>query len=220
MSTNLRTILEDHNIDPKEINSILQEYAASITKATKNEVKSDAKKKSKKPRMGKLHEVIGLSAKMIKKDIPDIRRGDGVVTDKDDRDRNEGRYIWDGEGIVDLRDSPDDYGNLPQEFTLNEFPDPRFFDEVIDHNVIRWIRFEPDDIIKIVPGKYFIVEITAQDGKDYQYKLEYSGKEKSAKSIYKKLPWDNGVIAIEDDRHYPDPTDTPVKDFVYMIYGM
>ena len=113
-----------------------------------------------------IYDVIDKRPMAVLKAHPNIRRGD-VVHVGDDDYRNMGKYLWDGKKAIELDYTIDDYGALPSSFTLNEFPDPRYFNESIDHNTIRWIQFTEKDIIDYQPGAKgnFKVEITADDGK-------------------------------------------------------
>lgn len=216
--SSLADILRNYDIDEEKVASILTDYANSLTislKKTKTEktkslapskkVKSypnssTPSKKVKSHSKSRAYLVTSLSPKIIKKEIPDIRRGDVVYDDKD-LNRNIGKYMWDGESIIELNYEHWDYGTLPSEFTLNEFPDPRYFDDSVESTAVRWIRFDVDDIVKIVPGKYFIVTIVAENGKEYSYKILYEDKKKTKKGIYNSLNFENGVLAIEDESH-------------------
>ena len=55
--------------------------------------------------------------------FPNIKRGDVVHTGFS-KHRNDGRYLYDGEKLVELSCELDEYGHLPSDFTLNEFPAP------------------------------------------------------------------------------------------------
>ena len=46
---------------------------------------------------------------------------------------NDGKYIFNGEEIIDLTGDPDDYGSIPEEFQIAEFPS-QYWHELIDYN--------------------------------------------------------------------------------------
>lgn len=55
--------------------------------------------------------------KLIKKGVP-VKWGDLISNKKVALDRNNGLYIWNGKKVVELASKPDDYGSLPEEFTI------------------------------------------------------------------------------------------------------
>lgn len=99
---------------------------------------------------------------ILQSDNADLRRGDFVFSETHLGYRNDGKYIFDGEEILNLNEEPDEYGSIPTEFQIGEFP-PRYWINLIDHN--NWIPFDvarnlPNltlDNIKCMPrldGKY------------------------------------------------------------------
>ena len=63
--------------------------------------------------------------------------------------RNEGVWIWDGNKIINLDDSIDDYGSVPSLFKVgNEFK-PNHWIDIIDHNSIIWLEDELLEKIEI-----------------------------------------------------------------------
>lgn len=90
--------------------------------------------------------------------------------------RNEGRYIFDGENIVELDTSVDDYGALPPEYKFPAFPlnywyDPLSREYLIDHNEIQWIdlpQFE-DELRRNLRGPI-------QPDQGYATFIDYQGK--------------------------------------------
>src|SRR3989338_9466406 len=73
----------------------------------------------------------------IKLFITEIKRGDTVsLYEKNKRYRNDGTYIFDGISVINLQDTPDDYGTLPKTFESSEDNSfhPRYFENVIMHN--------------------------------------------------------------------------------------
>lgn len=63
----------------------------------------------------------------------DLRRGDIIFVQPQLGYRNDGKYIYDGEHILELADEPDDYGTIPEEFQAGEFP-PMYWVNLIVHN--------------------------------------------------------------------------------------
>jgi hypothetical protein len=64
-----------------------------------------------------------------------IKRGDLVILERD-RYRNDNVYIHDGNKLIDLSNHPDQYGNIPECFSvINEFP-ITYWGENIDHNTL------------------------------------------------------------------------------------
>jgi hypothetical protein len=67
-----------------------------------------------------------------------LRRGDTVaVMTKDERDRNDGLYIWDGEEVMALERDLDDYGHVPACFVVTDTEfSPDYWFETIQHKGI------------------------------------------------------------------------------------
>lgn len=59
--------------------------------------------------------------------------------------RNDLTYIYDGEEFVDLWYDLDDYGSVPPDFTVEEFP-PDYWVDRIEHNNIIWAKI-PEDVV-------------------------------------------------------------------------
>ena len=73
-----------------------------------------------------------------------IRRGDIIDTIKyDNRYRNDGKFIWDGENAIFLECDIDDYGAIPKSFIVspNEFS-PKYWEKTICHNNYYWPYIE------------------------------------------------------------------------------
>lgn len=71
---------------------------------------------------------------------PDILRGDVVMFNGDDY-RNSGKFVWDGERLINLDWHGDDYGNAPEEICFPEVPLDFFFSS-ISHNTYIYISEE------------------------------------------------------------------------------
>lgn len=63
----------------------------------------------------------------------DLRKGDVIFLEFDIGYRNDGKVMFNGQELVDLAWDPDEYGNVPEEFQIGEFP-PLYWSEVIVHN--------------------------------------------------------------------------------------
>ncbi len=72
-----------------------------------------------------------------------LRRGDIVWFKCLGEYRNEGKYIFDGQNLIDFAVDVDDYGTIPSDFCALDFH-PRWWSEVVDHNDV--IRFDPQMI--------------------------------------------------------------------------
>lgn len=73
----------------------------------------------------------------------DPERGD-LLKHASNTYRNALTYIYDGESFVELSHELDDYGSLPPEFTVAEFP-PDYWVGRIEHNNIIWTEI-PEDV--------------------------------------------------------------------------
>ena len=85
-------------------------------------------------------------------DLP-LLRGDVIYFGWVGNYRNDGKLMWDGQQVVNLDFSLDDYGSIPRNFTFPEFPFDHFY-QSIDHNCLIWI--DPkyiEQIIKIFDEK-------------------------------------------------------------------
>jgi len=122
------------------------------------------------------YNVSNLRAESILAEYPNIKRGDVVnFANSSWWDQTNGTYMWDGRKVENLYYEKlyfekDRHGSLPDSYTLNEFPDPAFFDDTFGHDSIRWISF---DEIKTIKDGYFVVEIEAK-GKRYNYEIKIS----------------------------------------------
>ena len=88
--------------------------------------------------------------KIIPEKFPNILRGDVVRLDNYNY-RNMGKAIWDGERIINIGYSADDYGNAPEEICFPEVPLDFYFNS-IDHNTYIYITEEKAQEI-IATGK-------------------------------------------------------------------
>ncbi len=181
MST-LQEILKNRGISNNDAAEIIAEFLAKAIGNTRS----------------RLYTVSALNPKSILIDVPNIRRGD-VVWTYDDAffDKPQNKQVWTGQKSIALNFTINHgIGSLPTQFTLNEFPDSRYFDDNLkDCN--RWLKFTANDIIEIVPEEYFVVKITAFDGVEYQYKILSTEKSKPRRKLYKELKLINGLLAIE-----------------------
>lgn len=62
-----------------------------------------------------------------------IRRGDLVRFGREDY-RNQGKFIYDGEHLVELDHETNDYGCIPKEFPVTEFGNSQYFMTADDYN--------------------------------------------------------------------------------------
>ena len=79
-------------------------------------------------------------------DLP-LLRGDVFHLEWQEEYRNSGKFIWDGEKVLELDGALDDYGAVPKEFSFPEFPIDHFY-ESIDHNNLIWIA--PNKVQEII----------------------------------------------------------------------
>lgn len=70
----------------------------------------------------------------------EVKRGDIVKVAPFDDYRNRNKMIFDGQNFVPLLsdDSLDDEGLVPKQFLLNEFHNPLYWQEAIEHNRFVW----------------------------------------------------------------------------------
>lgn len=199
MSHTLSQILRSNQIPEETVKAILDEYAHCLNIPTHKV--DDFFSRSQQ------YEVSSSDTNTILEEVPYIRRGDVVHKKGGSSYRNDDKKIWNGKEAIDLYDRIDDYGGLPPEFTLNEFPNTHYFDETIAHNSQRWIRFTLDDIISFCDDYCFGVHIRDPDGLGCTYTLripEDMEGFKTIKEIYEKLNFEDGPLAIEyDGDEYP-----------------
>lgn len=67
-----------------------------------------------------------------------LLRGDVIHLDWFNGDRNDDKYLWDGQQVVNRTGVYDDYGSIPESFAFPEFPLDHFFNS-ITHNAIIWM---------------------------------------------------------------------------------
>ena len=73
-----------------------------------------------------------------------VQKGDIVqLFPTDSTYRNDGKFIFDGEKLIALDSTYDEYGAIPPQFQFPEFPF-NHWDDVIDHNKIRWFQNEDE----------------------------------------------------------------------------
>ena len=170
----------------------------------------------------------------ILKKNTDIKRGD-ILHYGNSSYRNEGKLIWTGTELIKLDEELDEYDHLPYSFTLNDFPDYDYFDNVISHNNIRWIQIDNYNMITEICeimynngkfGKYFVVTIINND-EEYHYKIliphQYLDVD-SSQELYDKLIEDknldmnshNNCLALEIDGCLTGFTDI---ENMYVIYS-
>lgn len=150
-----------------------------------------------------------------------IRRGD-VVHFGDDRYRNEGKMIYDGEKLIELDEDLDEYGHLPLEFTLNEFPDYEYFSSTIDHNNIRWLRIDDVKNIAWVSPKnegdrdVGLFEVLTEGGHTYDIELPKGCENlKTPKELFDELM--KNAFFIENNKHLA--LELSEEPHIYIVYG-
>lgn len=65
----------------------------------------------------------------------DLRRGDFIFIEFNVGYRNDGKLMFDGKRLVELGTEPYDYGVIPEEFQIGEFP-PRYWIDLINNNLV------------------------------------------------------------------------------------
>lgn len=68
----------------------------------------------------------------------DLKRGDFVFIEFDLGYRNDGKVMFNEQHIIELATDPYDYGMIPEEFQIGEFP-PRYWIDLINNT---WIPFD------------------------------------------------------------------------------
>jgi hypothetical protein len=96
-------------------------------------------------------------------DFSKLNRGDIVHFISLGDYRNQGKVIFDGKHFVILDDGTDEYGNLPRQFHVQEFPTPDYFSEAIDHNSIIWLKTTGKPLT-LVSSKNGIYKYLTSDG--------------------------------------------------------
>lgn len=89
----------------------------------------------------------------------DLRRGDFIFIEHEVGYRNQGKVMYDGENVITLGYDMDDYGCIPEEFQIGEFP-PKYWFDLIDHN-----NFAPFNFNKHL-SHYTVNDITYMVRKD------------------------------------------------------
>ena len=73
----------------------------------------------------------------ISRKFPELKRGDVIHLAECSTYRNDGKFLWDGEQLVDLDyDTYDPYGQVPKSFKIEFFGPKNFFESTIAHNSI------------------------------------------------------------------------------------
>lgn len=192
------------NFEPEVVRNLLIRHGLSTLKL------AISLPRDSNPRYSRIHDIISSDAGNFD-NIPGIKHGDVLhsITADNANYRNSGKFMyyqksnnsWDYK-VVKLYYEIDDYGSLPPQFTLNDFPDANYFNQSIVHNRIRWIKFDVDDIVEFKPNKgRLVVEIIGADDKTHKYKLFYDNDEiktKSKEKFYQKLSFVKGALPIED----------------------
>lgn len=73
-----------------------------------------------------------------------LKRGDILILDtEEERYRNDGVYIWDGQEALELDDILDEYGALPRSFQVSDTEfNPHYWVNAIGHNGFFWLTPE------------------------------------------------------------------------------
>jgi hypothetical protein len=122
---------------------------------------------------------------VIKAEYPYIADGDIVHLINGEYNRNKDCFIWFDNKTHKLSDRIDNFGNLPNSITLEDFPDPDYFNNSIAFNYIRWLPIRKNNIIEFVPGKYFLVQIDTEY-EQWNYKISLSGYDNKNINPYTK----------------------------------
>lgn len=137
-------------------------------------------------------EVNSILKKKHKKIFQKLKKGDFVQFSEY---RNENKFIFDGKKLISLDYKTDDYGVIPSEFTVDEFPNLDYFEESMEYNNGIWVRME---------------SIYYENGNDYfllndEYDVEY---EEGVIEELTKLKKGSKVFFYIDKN----------EDFYYLIY--
>lgn len=89
-----------------------------------------------------------------------VKRGDIIHTNNDSY-RNDGVMIWNGESAQFLEYMPDDYGNVPKNFEVNnDMFNPRYWLKYVGHNGVYWpcMKFRQEVVNSLVFDDQFTEE--------------------------------------------------------------
>ena len=135
-------------------------------------------------------EELQLALQYLRENQSDLVKGDLVIFDATAGYRNNGVSIFDGVYIINLDDSPDEYGNLPQQFrviedgvpiTYWEYVDDTDNGKGVDHNLIVW--FDHSKVLQqclsnigtsdLGTDTMQVFTTFTYDGKDYRIVYQY-----------------------------------------------
>lgn len=140
--------------------------------------------------------------KYIAETYPNIKRGDVVFFESCGEYRNSGKLMWNGTKLIALADDYDDYGHVPYEIKIEEFPHRDYFSKSIDHN----------NLINIMGSEYKIIDAQTdiETGEQYWYTIRHKemnlkwiiksySEPKEFKKILKKGIFDTGIDAGSEE---------------------
>ena len=166
-----------------------------------------------------------------------LLRGDVIYLGWMDDYRNSGKFLWDGEKVVNLNHNIDDYGSVSEEFTFPEFPLNHFYSS-IDHNHIIWVsdvtlrelqqnyREEiPDLTNEEVIGNVQMTDLHASSvitdnfGTKYKIRFFYDGKleDFDPKTFKEEIFW-RGYVDVDDGNIQDIDEDGITKQFNVGVY--
>ena len=152
--------------------------------------------------------------------FPGILRGDVVsVFSDEERERNDGLFIYDGSKVLPLDTEHDEYGHLPSTFKVEEFY-PQYWSEIITHNQIVWFNprihnytnyIKADDNTIIVNDDQYKIVLVSNGAVDRFYEDIKNSQEDTMVSYHHE----DAVIMIDlDYERYEDEFKSDKKTFI------
>jgi hypothetical protein len=148
-------------------------------------------------------------------------RGDLICFEGLNNDRNTGIYIFDGCKIIDLEYDIDDYGALPQEFTvINNGVPIRYWEDAennkgISHNTLVWFDHISvkkqciDNIIEIDGNLFTTFKYNDEIYKIYASRFEFDDETKLTKKQFIDILLKDDLLALNfNDEFYDEFEDT------------
>lgn len=119
--------------------------------------------------------ILEIANEHVKQWFPKIKRGDvahfGELSDY----RNDGVVIYDGNKLIPLEEDYDEYGHVPEDFTINEPKfHPTYWKDVIAHNDISWLKLDENLIAELKNN----LKINQRESKFFPDEEEYYGTTK------------------------------------------
>ena len=132
----------------------------------------------------------------IKNYVNSIKRGDVVLLTKNGI-RNDGKFMWDGEKLVHLDYSLDEYGSVPAEFSFPEFR-PSYFVNSISHNNI--IRLSPDKNAELKTNFNPITKSSYITDKYHRYPVLFKVVNEEDINVNEIINYPDIILSMDEDQ--------------------